>query len=267
MNYRYEQSGNTVSDTLSLTEWREDCAIVRVRFGNGQIIIDGDKHSARDGDYFVLRPFVLYSFHSDGNPFAAELFVFNARSLAGSGGEYDIGDFLHFINEKNVPCAVSASTEWYEAFDGVADKLFRDADEQTKTKALYETLSLLYDKRFVAAEFNVTEEKQRYAVKTILDVIRSEYYKTIGVSRVAQTIGYDEFYTMKLFKRFTGLPLVEYINRYRIKLACGFLTANCKDISEIAYETGFSNVSYFNRQFKRLTGVTPSVYRLTAAGK
>ena len=74
MNYRYEQSGNTVSDTLSLTEWREDCAIVRVRFGNGQIIIDGDKHSARDGDYFVLRPFVLYSFHSDGNPFAAELF-------------------------------------------------------------------------------------------------------------------------------------------------------------------------------------------------
>ena len=45
------------------------------------------------------------------------------------------------------------------------------------------------------------------------------------------------------------------------------MTANCKDISEIAYETGFSNVSYFNRQFKRLTGVTPSVYRLTAAGK
>ena len=113
----------------------------------------------------------------------------------------------------------------------------------------------------------MTEEKQRYAVKTILDVIRSEYDKTISVSNAARTIGYDEFYTMKLFKRFTGLPLVEYVNRYRITLACGLLKANGKDISEIASETGFSNVSYFNRQFKRLTGVTPSVYRLTAAGK
>lgn len=262
MNYRCEQVGNTVCDRLALTEWREECAVVRVREGNGHIIIDGDKYAASAGDYFVLRPFVLYSFHGNAQPFTSELFAFNARSLAGSGSGYDIGGYLHFINEKNVPCAVLASTEWYGEFDARAVDLF-GGDEERKPSSLYQTLSLLFDRRFTAAEFNVTEEKQRYAVKTALTFVRSNYRQTVSVESVAQAIGYDEFYTMKLFKRFTGLPIVEYVNRYRIKLACEALLGGVKDVSVIARETGFANVSYFNRQFKRLMGVTPSVFRLT----
>lgn len=255
-------------DTLALSDWREECAIIRIEQGNGIIYIDGDSYVACRGDYFFLRPFVIYSLHNDGEPLTVKSFVFNARSLARNcETNYNINDYLHFINEKNVPCAIKTTTEWYASFDEHASILFADCDDTTKTKQLYKSLSTLYNNRFASAELNLTEEKQRYTAKTMLTIVKTDYTQTISVKQVAATVDYDEFYTMKLFKKFTGLPLVEYVNRYRIALAREELVTTNKAINIIAREAGFANISYFNRQFKRLLGVTPAIFRLTEQKK
>ena len=76
--------------------------------------------------------------------------------------------------------------------------------------------------------------------------------------------GYSEFYLMKLFKQYTGISCIDYVNGYRIKEASRLLTETKTDANEIARAVGYANISYFNRQFKRLTGVTPLVLRLTS---
>ena len=252
-------------DNLALTTWREECIIMRVTEGEGRIYIDGESFAAQKADYFVLRSFVTYSLHKNSEkPFAVEQFVFNARLLANScGDEYNLGDYLYFIKEKNVPCAVKQSMAWYAAFDEYAKGLFEKNDNSNKTELLYKAVSVLYGNRFISTDLNLKEEKQRFAIKTIITYIRSNYCKTISVKEAAEAVGYDEFYTMKLFKKFTGLPLIEYANRYRIMLARELLTATNEPICQIANKTGFTNISYFNRQFKRLTIVTPAIYRLT----
>ena len=58
-----------------------------------------------------------------------------------------------------------------------------------------------------------------------------------------------------------GASATGFIRTQRIKLACGLLTtANTATISEIAYQVGFSTVSYFNKCFKEQVGCTPNEY-------
>jgi AraC-like DNA-binding protein len=50
------------------------------------------------------------------------------------------------------------------------------------------------------------------------------------------------------------------VNEFRISVACKKLLLDDFSISEICYEVGFTNLSNFNRQFKKITGFTPSQY-------
>ena len=54
---------------------------------------------------------------------------------------------------------------------------------------------------------------------------------------------------------------MEYMNYLRIEKACGMLLSTQKPVLEIALMSGFSNISYFNKCFKKLTGITPKAFR------
>lgn len=68
----------------------------------------------------------------------------------------------------------------------------------------------------------------------------------------------------RLFKSATGLTIGEYRSFHRVKKACLLLAKSSLDITDIAEQTGFGNITYFERVFKRATGLTPLKYRKQA---
>ena len=68
------------------------------------------------------------------------------------------------------------------------------------------------------------------------------------------------------FKRSCNMNFKKYLTNVRIGYACRLLIASELIIAEIAYKSGFENLSNFNRQFKRLKGITPIQYRLNCNG-
>ena len=66
-------------------------------------------------------------------------------------------------------------------------------------------------------------------------------------------------YFCRFFKTATGTTMTEYV--LRMDLAMEFLSGSAMSVTEIAYASGFSSHSYFDRVFKRLMGVTPQEYR------
>lgn len=63
------------------------------------------------------------------------------------------------------------------------------------------------------------------------------------------------------FKKATNESFVAYLNVFRLQMACTMLTRSSKNISEICYAVGFTDIPYFNRAFKQRYGVSPTQYR------
>jgi len=67
------------------------------------------------------------------------------------------------------------------------------------------------------------------------------------------------------FKEQAGCPLFEFINRQRVARACALLKSSDLSIIDIAEAVGYNNLSFFNRYFLRITGLSPRAYRAGSA--
>lgn len=65
----------------------------------------------------------------------------------------------------------------------------------------------------------------------------------------------------RFFRRKTGRTLVAYLNELRTGLACRELIETDRSISDIAFDSGFNNLSNFNRRFLELKGMSPRAFR------
>jgi AraC-like DNA-binding protein len=65
----------------------------------------------------------------------------------------------------------------------------------------------------------------------------------------------------RFFRKSTGKTFVEYLTELRIGAACRLLVETDRSVTQVCYATGFSNISNFNRRFRKLKGVTPMEFR------
>jgi YesN/AraC family two-component response regulator len=98
-------------------------------------------------------------------------------------------------------------------------------------------------------------------IKKILSYISENYYKKISVSILSKEFGTNRTSLNNLFKKSTGLSVMEYIIRLRIHIAQTLLRETTLPVSEISYRTGYEDLNNFGRIFKKLTGITPSEFR------
>jgi AraC-like DNA-binding protein len=71
----------------------------------------------------------------------------------------------------------------------------------------------------------------------------------------------DQASLCRFFKRDTGRTLTAYITERRVAAAAQLLIETNLSLLEISYRVGFGNYSNFNRQFKKIRGLTPKFVR------
>ena len=97
-----------------------------------------------------------------------------------------------------------------------------------------------------------------------VDYIFAHYARELPLEEVAQFLGMKPTYFSRVFKQATGRCFVEFVNRLRISKSCELLADGDKPVTDVCFESGFSNISNFNRRFQQLKGMTPSHYRRLA---
>lgn len=91
--------------------------------------------------------------------------------------------------------------------------------------------------------------------------IRTHYEQPISASALAERFGYHPAYLSALFKKYTGYPVLSYINHTRINASKNLLGASMIPIAQVAESCGFTDEKHFMKLFKRLEGLTPTQYR------
>ena len=98
-------------------------------------------------------------------------------------------------------------------------------------------------------------------VQKALRYVAANYSDRILLRDVATACGLSTFRIAHLIKDVTGQTVGQHVRRLRIERACELLETSPLGHAEIAYEVGFSDQSYFIRQFRAVTGTTPGRYR------
>lgn len=92
--------------------------------------------------------------------------------------------------------------------------------------------------------------------------IEAHHTEDIGLGQVAQAVHTSVFYFCKLFKKATGINFTEHVSRVRTEKAKNLLLNPNLRVSEIAYEVGFQSLTHFNRVFRKISGKSPTDYRI-----
>ena len=87
----------------------------------------------------------------------------------------------------------------------------------------------------------------------------------VSLTKVAKFVNISRNHLSDKFKEVTGVNFVDFIARTRTEKARELLDNSNLRVSEIAFAVGFQSLSQFNRVFKKLTGKSPSAYRVARA--
>jgi transcriptional regulator GlxA family with amidase domain len=109
-------------------------------------------------------------------------------------------------------------------------------------------------------------ENEEGRMNTILEFTFRESRRRIYLDEVARLANLSVEAFCRYFKLHTRKTYVNFLNEVRISHACRLLIQGNFTVERVCYETGFNNVSNFNRIFKRVTGKTPLAYRSQATG-
>ncbi len=98
-------------------------------------------------------------------------------------------------------------------------------------------------------------------VRTCLQYMSQNGGKPITLEEMAALVHLHPNYLCTVFKKHTGRTVFEHLTRQRLRLAARRLQSTKKPVHQIAESCGFSSISFFNRKFRKIYGMTPLAYR------
>ena len=120
-----------------------------------------------------------------------------------------------------------------------------------------DSLIHLASNEYLTARF--TSGNKRIAA--IHEYLMKNYREKIDLERLAALANLAEGSLCRFFKQKTGLTIFEYLNKIKVEFACKLLMDPNLNIMEVCLDSGFNNLSHFNKQFRETTDVTPTEYR------
>lgn len=108
---------------------------------------------------------------------------------------------------------------------------------------------------------SVTDKKSFGIVNQAIEIMEEEYTSLSGVLELAERIGVSWEHLTRSFRREMGCAPVKYLTQLRLQAAMNQLLNSDDTIEEIACKNGFANGNYFNKVFRKHTGLTPTQYR------
>ncbi|HQN93322.1 MAG TPA: AraC family transcriptional regulator [Prolixibacteraceae bacterium] len=115
----------------------------------------------------------------------------------------------------------------------------------------------LASEEYLRKKFNTSNKR----IEAIHDYFMNNYRNEVNLEELSQLINMAKGSLCRFFKENSGITLWEYLNHIKIEFACKMLMNNELSIAQVCFDSGFNNLNHFNKQFRKITGITPSSYR------
>jgi AraC-like DNA-binding protein len=104
-------------------------------------------------------------------------------------------------------------------------------------------------------------------IKSIHEYLMKHFMEDINLRTLADQIDMAEGSLCRYFRQKLDMTVFEYLARIRIDFACDLLSDIDRSITDVCHDSGFNNISHFNKQFRKYAGMSPSDFRRQLAVK
>ena len=257
---------------INNTEYTSDFYLIGLKkVKSGYVLYGRTKFDHETGSMIFIKPRQVVEmrnleFEEDGY-----ILVFHEDFLTGHSLHEDIQRYAFFDYETNEALHLAPKEEKiiWNIFYTIEQEYNNSEDEFSKEIILAGINSMLkYAERFYKRQF-INRKQLSGKTVTGFNKILKQYIKDgslndnglPSVGDLANRLNISSRYLTDLLKIETGKTAIELIHVALIGEAKDRLRKKDKSISEIAYDLGFENMSYFSRLFKKETGMLPTSYK------
>ncbi len=249
--------------------WHEEMEIIVIKKGSGIVYVDLVRLDVKSGDLIFILPGQLHSIEQKENFIMEyENIIFRPDILRTYGNDLCNSDFLRpvFEGDFDFPLLVDENQSYYsilfqsiENLDSLCSK--KPFGYQLGVKSILFQIFFTVISNNPINKHKPKKNKSLDKMKIVLMYIQENYSRQITIEEISGICYYSKSHFMKFFKASMGQGFVQYLNDYRLDIASHMLTSTSDNIIDIASKTGFDNLSYFNRIFKKKYGISPGQYR------
>ncbi len=285
MRYEYFYSGETPFEICFKNCGCEDCATDFVCYphircyylihyvvrGSGYFETDNTKHRVCAGDVFIIYPNVTVTYYVDKGTDWSLCWIGFSDADTKTGRQY-----LSYLGIEIDTFTLSPNSGFYDE-NTKCYEYCRSAEKNTSlfmlNGFLYKCLSYLGtykgSNKYFCYTYSLGDEEYRLLRENIqsgytimaIEYIKNNYMNDISVSDIARYLSIDRTYLFRIFKPNTGYSPVQFLLRYKIDRAKDLIALGRYSITQISAYVGIHDIYYFSKTFKKVTGITPAVYR------
>lgn len=223
---------------------------VYVVSGKGTLEYEEKTYQVSAGQCFYIDCMKIHRyFSSSEDPWEIYWVHFNGSSAK---------DYYELFEKKDCTVFYPADRVKVEAYLSNLTEINKEESYHTEVKSSQIILSLVTQALLVGRQCKRLYSKIAQSARQYID---NNYTDKISLDLLESKLYVSRFHIEKEFKRAYGIAVIEYVISKRMNYAKKLLRFTNKSIEEIAILCGFSDQSYFNRQFKKSEGITGTAFR------
>ncbi|HHV10013.1 MAG TPA: AraC family transcriptional regulator [Clostridiales bacterium] len=272
MTFEHKITGNFEVSMIKQTKWTEmvdphfhDCyELYYLMQGEVFYFIENGVFSVKKGDMVLIPCHIIHKTRSHNKPgYKRVLISFNEKFVGDM--VKDDSDLLNCFHQK----VISLTKKEQQICESLLNQLLDEYSgiykpNKALTKCLLGQLLILLSRHVQSDEAEKNMQTTNIASQKIIEIveyINREYSNEITLEILSETFYMSPAHLSKLFKKSTGFHYSEYLINVRLRQAVRMLQNTDRNITEIAFETGFNSSNHFCKSFKSVMGVSPLKYR------
>lgn len=246
--------------------------LVYVVKSTGKRFVGNNVTNFREGDFVLIGPNLPHLWRNDENYLLpeylnqVELIIIQFDELILSQNFWDIPEaslIKKMIDYSPQGISFSGQTQF---------SLLKELKNLVRSHGIKRILLLvdILDKLSKIEEFelisspgftNSYKKSEQARMNNIIKFVMDHYKYTICLNEIAKVANMEPNAFCRYFKKRTKKTFFGFLNELRISNACKLLIQGNWNISEVCYQSGYNTLSYFNRKFKSIVGISPSEYK------
>lgn len=243
-----------VNDNMSKSHYHDFFEIYYLESGQRYVMLENEIHLIHSGQFLLYSPYTMH--HSYGEkdvPFKRLVLYFRPIEIQ--------SHTLQSALLNKIGVYTDTTTGQYSIHNLLKLFLQEEATMQPykdeRMNALLQLLLITIERQLASP---VSIEKQT-RIGQVVDYIHTHYQENITINSLSEIFYLSPYYLCREFKKYTNRTIIQYLHVTRILNAQRKIMETNKSITTISSETGFTNLTHFNRIFKSCTGMTPTNYR------